>query len=648
MSVAADEQAIDDLQDSQVLRNQRSVQRGWFLQAEEALRRGDQEQFQSLKARLEDYPLLPYLELRQIQRRLFATDSAEVMAVLDFHRDIPHSESLRQQWLTHLGSNGRWQELQTLSEGPLRGQRLQCLALRAELLDRDRQVVEGKHKVLNQRAESLWLTGRSLHNDCDPLLHAWRSQGGLTNELTWQRMQLALASNNANLARYLRRYLSADYRELGSQLLEVHHRPQRLKRLQEFRGSDPAMSDIVYHGMQQLIRAEPVTAEVIWRHYDETREFTPEQQLAIDRLLGLRLAVRYDDRALPWLQRASQQDSDPALQEWQARIHMRHGDWPAVQQVIAAMPELLGESARWQYWLARSVEEQGDHETADTLFHSVAQQRHFYGFLAADRVGVHYQLHHEPFVADPEGLLKVSRLPGIQRAKELYHLGRLHHARSEWHRTLAGADARQVLTAAQLASDWGWYERSVMGTIAVSAWNDLEMRFPLAYQELFTESAREHNVDINWVYALARQESAFMADAQSSKGALGLLQLLPATAAETAKKQNLSFNGRQSLLEPDTNIRLGSAHLAGLLKSFNGNRVLATAAYNAGEFRVSQWLKNGAEDLSTDVWLETMPYYETRQYVQNIMTYTIIYSDRRGYRVAGLLTPQELACACIE
>lgn len=629
-------------------RNLRSVQRSWFLQAEDALRAGDDEQYQSLRARLGDYPLLPYLELRELQRRLFGAETGEILSVLETHRAIPHSDFLRQQWLNHLGNNQRWEELQALSQPPLRGQRLQCQALQVQRLNDDRSVAEGQKDAFNEAVEALWLSGSSLDSACDPLLKAWRDNGGLTDELTWQRMVLALEANNASLARYLRRYLSSDYRELGSQLLEIHHRPQRLQRLQEFRSSDNATTDIVLHGLQQLIRKEPVNAEIIWRYYDESRDFTRQQQLTIDRLLGLRLAVRYDERALPWLQRASQFDSDPALEEWQARVHMRSGNWAALHQTILSMPSPLASSGRWQYWLARAEEHLGAHDEAHARYQGVAQQRNFYGFLAADRVGVSYQLHHEPFVADAGELRAVSQLPGIQRAQELFLLGRLHHARREWQRALAEADRRQLLVAAQLAGDWGWYERSVKGTIAASAWNNLDMRFPLAYETLFTESAKDNNVDINWVYALARQESAFMPDAQSGKGALGLLQLLPATAGETAHQHGLSYDGRQSLFEPATNIRLGSAHLAGLLARFNGNRLLATAAYNAGQFRVSQWLENGAEDLETDVWLETMPFYETRQYVQNVMTYTIIYSDRRGYPVAGLLTSQELACACIE
>lgn len=174
------------------------------------------------------------------------------------------------------------------------------------------------------------------------------------------------------------------------------------------------------------------------------------------------------------------------------------------------------------------------------------------------------------------------------------------------------------------------------------------MRFPLAHRQSFHGAARDYNLDVNWVYALARQESAFQPDAQSHRGAFGLLQLLPATARETAQQAGLSFNGITTLLDPEANIRLGSAHLSSLLERFDNNRILATAAYNAGEYRVSQWIDEDSRDLASDIWVETMPYHETRQYVRNVMAYTVIYGYRRGEPPGHLLTERELACMCLD
>ncbi|MDX1589000.1 MAG: transglycosylase SLT domain-containing protein [Oleiphilaceae bacterium] len=631
-------------------RKQLLMQRAWFLQAENAIREGDTEAFESLRERLEDYPLLPYLELRELQRRLFSAQPEEVAALLDRHREIPHSESVRRQWLTHLGRNGEWAVLREYASTPVHGHQLQCLVLRAQLLDQEGALRDKERAVqaMNQALPGIWLTGYSLPDSCDPLLSAWRDQGGLTDDLVWQRMRLALENHNEGLARYLQRYLPEEDREKAVQWLSVHRQPQRLKHHDRYQDDTELTRDILFHGLKRLIRNNPETAEPIWRQYDKSHGFSLEQRESLDRLLGLRLAVRYHKNALPWLKRASLTDPDPTLHEWQARVHLRDSDWKALLEVIQSMPQSLAQQGTWQYWQARGREALGDHEQAESLYQAVSQQRSFYGFLAADQLGRPYALNHQPFVADGRQIRELSQRPGIRRARELYELERLHHARSEWFSSLSRGDESELLAAAQLASHWGWHERSVMGTIAAQAWDRLELRFPLAYPGPFTESAREHKVDINWVYAMARQESAFMPDARSSRGALGLLQLLPGTAGATARQYSLPFEGHQSLLRPEINIRLGTAHLGQLLESFQGNRVLATAAYNAGEHRVRSWLEDGGDALATDIWLETMPYYETRQYVQNIMAYTIIYSDRRGQRVAGIFNQQELACACIE
>lgn len=118
-----------------------------------------------------------------------------------------------------------------------------------------------------------------------------------------------------------------------------------------------------------------------------------------------------------------------------------------------------------------------------------------------------------------------------------------------------------------------------------------------------------------------------MADARSHVGATGLMQLMPATAKETAKRFNIPLASPQQVLNPTTNIQLGTAYLSQIYGQFNANRVLASAAYNAGPGRVRQWLRN-AEHLSFDVWVENIPFDETRQYVQNVLTYSVIYGQK--------------------
>ena len=158
-------------------------------------------------------------------------------------------------------------------------------------------------------------------------------------------------------------------------------------------------------------------------------------------------------------------------------------------------------------------------------------------------------------------------------------------------------------------------------------WDDLDVRFPMAHRDTLVREAKVRGLHSSWVFAITRQESAFMDDARSGVGASGLMQLMPATAKETARKFSIPLASPQQVLNPDTNIQLGAAYLSQVHGQFNGNRVLASAAYNAGPGRVRQWLK-GANHLGFDVWIESIPFDETRQYVQNVLSYSVIYGQK--------------------
>lgn len=617
-----------------------SQEQAWFEQAETALGRGQWEQYATLSGRLQDYPLYPYLKLKELQTRFHIATVDEVESQLQAYADVPLTAVLQTRWLHELRRRGDWQALLARMPDSTTDNSLRCLALQARLATGDRQAIA-------TAMPALWLTGTSLPNLCDPVIKAWREDDGLTSDLVWQRSAMAVKAGNAGLASYLKRYLPAELAAATKRLQQVHRAPQQLEDIQAFSKGQPRVSDIVSHGLVRYSRREPEQAARLWSHYRNTLPFTPAQASLINRKLGLMLAVRYLPESQTLLAEASAAEGDANLYEWQARVHLRKGDWQALADTLRSFPDELRATSRWQYWLARAEENLDRHDSAQARYASAANERDFYGFLAADRLGTPYRLNHRPHPFDAAVSAEIRALPAVRRAYEFYRMDRLRDARREWRGLLSRLNPAQVMAASQLAQSWGWHEQGVMGAIAARQWNDLQLRFPLAHQDLFTNHASLQNLDVNWVYALARQESAFMADAHSSAGALGLLQLLPGTARETARVIGLPFKHSRQLLDPAQNIQLGTAHLAELMARFHGNRILATAAYNAGAHRVDQWLQEGGNLLEADVWIETMPYYETRQYVQNVMAYTVIYGFRRGEPPTHLLTARELACFCL-
>jgi len=250
--------------------------------------------------------------------------------------------------------------------------------------------------------------------------------------------------------------------------------------------------------------------------------------------------------------------------------------------------------------------------------------------LAADLLNLDYQLVDKPIEASDQQLDQLAASAPIQRARELYIIGDELAARREWHHAISSMSDEQISIAGKRAESWGWHRDGIQAMIQVRHWDDIQLRVPLAYQEHVDIAARATAISPHLVFAIARQESAFIADARSSAGALGLMQLMPATAQQTATRAGMRVTNHD-LLQPETNITLGSRYLSQLLNEFNGNRILAAAAYNAGPTRVRQWLsKDTQNSLPFDIWIETIPFGETRGYVQNVLAYSVIYGYRLG------------------
>lgn len=155
--------------------------------------------------------------------------------------------------------------------------------------------------------------------------------------------------------------------------------------------------------------------------------------------------------------------------------------------------------------------------------------------------------------------------------------------------------------------------------------------YPLVYRDQVAKLAAAHNVPESLVYAVIRAESSFLPTALSPAGAVGLMQLMPSTAATIANggKGKLDAN---SLTNPSTNIRFGVQHLRDLLTLYKGDLVLAIAAYNAGSGNVNRWRKSLGE-LPGDAFVESIPYPETREYVKKVLSSSEIYS--RMYKLGN-------------
>jgi soluble lytic murein transglycosylase len=161
------------------------------------------------------------------------------------------------------------------------------------------------------------------------------------------------------------------------------------------------------------------------------------------------------------------------------------------------------------------------------------------------------------------------------------------------------------------------------------------LRFPLASPDGLVPQAEQAGIYPPWAYAILRAESAWMSGARSGADARGLMQLLPSTGALVARAAGLPWNGGASLYDPVVNIALGTRYLAQMAQRFDGSAWLASAAYNAGPNRVDVWLA-ARGTLAPDLFVATIPYKETREYVARVMAFSVIYDWRLNRAVVPL------------
>jgi len=284
-------------------------------------------------------------------------------------------------------------------------------------------------------------------------------------------------------------------------------------------------------------------------------------------------------------------------------------------------------SEEWRYWYNIALRRQEATVASDTALTELAAERSYYGFLAADEMDLRYELHDVAFAADEVMIAELANRHELVRARELFMVGLDGRGRSEWDTVIAYLSPELKMQAAKLASRWDWHSRAISTIASVGRYDDLSLRYPLPYHSSFEQHAASASIPSKWAYGVARSESLFMRDVRSSAGAIGLMQLMPATGEEVARTIRLPYSGIATLTNLQSNIRLGTTYLGQMAERYGGNRVLATAAYNAGPHRVDRWLPpSGRQDAR--VWIENIPFNETRKYVRRVLAAETIFHWR--------------------
>lgn len=604
-----------------------------YKQAIDAVRAQRSAEARALRTQLGDYPLALYIDYYDLFLKPDSSRLAEVMRFVRQDNQGLLAGRLKARYLRLLADEQQWHAFLQLANGEPKSLGLRCQYYLARW-------ATGEQEVAYRFADDIWMHSESRPGECTPLFAQWKAAGHMTAEKVWQRMLLVFPGRSSgSMLKYLSGELADSARQLdGQRLAALYDEPQQLLTLLPARqGGDSAA--VAALALQRLARSEPREARTLLSQAKSAYALNTEQTLAVEGSIARQFLLDKSGPERAWVDRALRRQHDPALIELRLRQAVWESDWRGVKIWVQRIPGTARSDVRWTYWLARAEEALGKKQHAQALYRQASFERSYYGFLAADRVGVQMPFNAAPLTPALSLSQAVQRWSAVARVRELLALNEYDQARAEWTFLMDSVSQTEKLQLGSMALDIQWYDLAVLSSIRAKAWDSLELRFPTPLSQVFTRFAKLQGVDMSLLYALARQESALYHRAQSPVGASGLMQLMPATAAHTAKKLGFVYGGKQQLIDPEVNIRLGSAYLKELLDNYGGNRVLAAAAYNAGPGRVRQWRRLSAGK-NMDVWVENIPYQETRNYVQNVLVFNAIYQQKLQHG-ARFLTDKE-------
>ncbi|MCK5813874.1 MAG: lytic transglycosylase domain-containing protein, partial [Cocleimonas sp.] len=396
-------------------------------------------------------------------------------------------------------------------------------------------------------------------------------------------------------------------------------------------GKHPYDHTILLYGIKRIARKSTKKANDLLLKLEKNYQFSVQEKAETASYIAMQDALNHSPYALQHFATIPAQYRDDDSNVWMARMALRQSDWAKVGDAIDAMSEEYQQKDVWRYWKARSLAIAGKVDEALAMYKVLSNDASFYGFIAADHLQDDY---HSLAMPEPDRAelinVMLDKNIAIQRALELFKIGFRSSAKREWFYALKAMDKEEKLAAAKLALEKNLPFIAIVSVAKTKDWNQVGLRFPLKFQMLIQKHANTNEIPAAWIYGVTRRESAFDANIASSAKAQGLMQLIPPTAKMVARKLDLPPLAKNDILIPNTNIQLGSAYLKELLQRFNGNFAQASAAYNAGPYRIPKWLPD--QELEASRWIESIPFSETRKYVRAVMSYTTIYDYKLNHK----------------
>lgn len=597
-----------------------------YLALREAIRVGDSNRVNGYAARLKGHVLEPFATYLQLVMRIKEADPEEIRGFIARNVDSHLADKLRGDWLRALGKNQDWELF--LAEYPLllaQDSEIACYALQA-------RIARGDSSTLME-ARRLWLTSAvELPASCDPVFSALVRGDMLFVKDVWVRLRLALEAGNVTLARSLARYLPPPTEFPTRALQQAADNPDAFLDKLPVNLESRVGRELTLFALHRLARTQTQLAANYWKFLQA--RFSPDDQEYLWGQLALQAARQHEPVAVNWFMKAGAYPLSDLQLAWKVRAALREQNWPVVLKAISAMSESDQNLGAWRYWKARAFKALGKTAQANAILAPLSLEFNYYGQLAGEELGPAIGIPTETYKASDEEIRWINQVPAIRRALILYEIDQRSDAIREWGWALKSMDDKQLLAAAELAKRNNWLDRAISTADKTQRLHDFSLRFPAPHREVMQSHTRRVGLDEAWVYGLIRQESRFVQQAKSTVGASGLMQLMPTTARWVAKKMGMRDFRQHMVNQLNTNVALGTYYLKYVQDQLDGLPVLATAGYNAGPRRAQRW--RDVKPLEGAVYAESIPFAETRGYVQKVMSNATYYANRFSGRIASL------------
>mgnify|MGYP000421648937 FL=1 len=604
-------------------------QRSRYAQTKQAWDNRQMDVVNQLMPTLTTYPLYPYLQYRQITDDLMNQPALVVTNFIAANPTLPPARSLKSRFVNELARRDDWRGLLAFSPEKPTGTEAQCNYYYAKWnVGQTQEAWDG--------AKALWLSGKSQPNACDRLFGAWRASGQQDPLAYLERIRLAMKAGNTSLVRVLAQQMPSDYQTIATAVIALANDPNSVMTFARTPGATDFTRQMAAVAFASVARQDVENARLMIPSLAQAQQLNEDQIQELRDIVAWRLMGSdvTEEQAI-WRDDAIMRSQSTSLVERRVRMALGLGDRRGLNTWLARLPMEAKEKDEWRYWQADLLLERGRDDEAKDILRSLMQQRGFYPMVAAQRLGEEYTFRIDKAPANLDPALTSG--PEMARVRELMYWNMDNTARSEWANLVTSKTKDQQAQLARYAFNQNWWDLSVQATIAGKLWDQLEERFPLAYNDLFKRYISGKDIPQSYAMAIARQESAWNPKAGSPVGARGLMQIMPGTATHTVSMFSIpGYSGPSQLLDPEMNINIGTSYLQYVYQQFGNNRIFASAAYNAGPGRVRTWRGNSGGRIDAVAFVESIPFSETRGYVKNVLSYDAYYRYFMGQKDALL------------